>query len=81
MFAKSANRNYTATNSSSRSGRFRTYSRSVRDAYNYGFRDGYAAYDGVAEKRGAYMAAKYGYMRGLKAHKKVNKYQAKSRRY
>lgn len=80
MFAKAANNSY-AANKPSRTSRFKNYSRSVRDAYNYGFRDGYAAYDGVAEKRGAYMAAKYGYMRGLKAHKKVNKYQAKARRY
>lgn len=81
MFAKTANRNYTTTSKTSRSGRFRNYTRSVRDAYNYGFRDGYAAYDNVAEKRGAYRAAKYGYIRGLKAHKKVNKYQTKARRY
>lgn len=80
MFAKATNNSY-AANKYSRTSRFKNYSRNVRDAYNYGFRDGYAAYDGVAEKRGAYMAAKYGYMRGLKAHKKVNKYQAKARRY
>lgn len=79
-FTRTANNSYAASKPS-RSGRFRNYSRSVRDAYNYGFRDGYAAYDGVAEKRGAYAAAKYGYIRGLKAHKKVNKYQAKARRY
>lgn len=81
MFAKTANRNYTATNKPSMPARFKTYRRSVKDAYNYGFRDGYAAYDGIAEKRGVYAAAKYGYIRGLKAHKKVNKYQAKARRY
>lgn len=61
-------------------GRFKNYTGSVREAYNYGFRDGYAAYDGVAQKRGAYYAAKFGYMRGLKAHRKVSRYQAKARR-
>lgn len=81
MLAKTVNRNYMAANKPSRPGRFKNYTKSVREAYNYGFRDGYAAYDGIAEKRGVYAAAKYGYMRGLKAHKKVNKYQAKARRY
>lgn len=78
-YTKTAN-GYYAGSKNSKSGRFRNYRRSVREAYNYGFRDGYAAYDGVAQKRGAYYAAKYGYMRGLEAHRKVSKYQAKARK-
>ena len=78
-YAKTAN-GYNAGRKSSKSGSFKNYSKSVREAYNYGFRDGYAAYDGVAQKRGAYHAAKYGYMRGLKAHRKVSKYQARARK-
>lgn len=76
---KTASNSY-SSNKLSKSVRFKNYSKAVRDVYNYGFRDGYTAYDGIAEKRGVYHAAKCGYMRGLKAHKKVNKYQAKARR-
>lgn len=59
--------------------RARDYNRAVREAYDIGFRDGYAAYDSLPNVRGARSSAKYGYGRGLSAHRKVNKYQIKAR--
>lgn len=55
-----------------------SYMSAVREAYNYGFRDGYAAYSHLPNVRGSQTAAQYGYGRGLSAHKKVNKYQTKA---
>ena len=56
------------------------YRNAVQEAYNSGYRDGYAAYEHIPKVRGAYTAATYGYGRGLKSHKRVDKYQAKSRK-
>ena len=56
------------------------YRNAVQEAYNSGYRDGYAAYEHIPKVRGAYTAATYGYGRGLKSHKRVEKYQAKSRK-
>ena len=60
--------------------RSKAYNKAIQEAYNYGYRDGYAAYEHIAKTRGAKAAAQYGYGRGLSAHKKVVKYQAKARR-
>lgn len=60
--------------------RAKDYSKAISKAYDMGYRDGYAAYESLPEVRGAYTAAKYGYGRGMKSHKKVNKYQSKARR-
>lgn len=57
-----------------------SYNRDVRNAHRYGYRDGYAAYDHIANTGGARTAAKHGYGRGLSAHNKVNKYQEKAKR-
>lgn len=60
--------------------RSKAYNKAIHEAYDYGYRDGYAAYEHIAKTRGAKTAAQYGYGRGLSAHKKVVKYQAKARR-
>lgn len=70
----------TKSNKPSASDRSKSYAKAIRNAYDYGFRDGYAAHDHISNTRGARTAAQYGYGRGLSAHKKVNKYQAKARR-
>lgn len=70
-----------ASKAKTRSGsaaRKQSYMQAVREAYNYGFRDGYAAYSHLPKVRGSQTAAQYGYGRGLSAHKKVNKYQTKA---
>ena len=60
--------------------RAKSYNRALQEAYNYGYRDGYAAHEHLPKVRGARTAAQYGYGRGLSAHNKVNKYQAKAKR-
>lgn len=60
--------------------RSRNYVKAIQEAYDYGYRDGYAAHDNLPNVRGAKTAAKYGYGRGLNAHSRVNKYQAKAKR-
>ena len=55
-----------------------SYMSAVREAYNYGFRDGYAAYSNLPKVAGSRMAAQYGYGRGLSAHKNVDRYQTKA---
>lgn len=37
--------------------RAKDYSKSIRRAYDMGYRDGYAAYESLPEVRGAYTAA------------------------
>ena len=60
--------------------RAKSYNKALQEAYDYGYRDGYAAYEHIAKTRGARTAARYGYGRGLSAHNKVRKYQAKAKR-
>lgn len=70
----------TKTKKSAGTNRGGSYASAIRTAYNYGFRDGYAAHENLPNVRGARSAAKYGYGRGLSAHNKVNKYQTKAGR-
>ena len=60
--------------------RWKTWKKDVRDAYNAGYQDGYAAFEKIANTRGARFAVKRGFGAGVKAHKKVNKYQTKAKR-
>lgn len=60
--------------------RAKSYNKALQEAYDYGYRDGYAAYEHIAKTRGARTAAQHGYGRGLSAHNKVKKYQAKAKR-
>lgn len=60
--------------------RSKSYNKALQEAYDYGYRDGYAAYEHIAKTRGARTAAQHGYGRGLSAHNKVKKYQAKAKR-
>ena len=70
----------TKTKKQSAISRAKSYNKALQEAYDYGYRDGYAAYEHIAKTRGARTAAQHGYGRGLSAHNKVRKYQAKAKR-
>jgi len=56
------------------------YNAALRQANSKGYRDGYAAYDEIPKVWGARSMAKYGYGKGMSAHKRVNAYQRKARK-
>lgn len=59
--------------------RWNKYTAELKAAYNAGYKDGYSAFEKIADTRGARFAVKRGFGAGVKAHKKVNKYQNKAR--
>lgn len=70
----------TKTSKKSLYGRAKDYKTALSQAYDQGFKDGYAAYSTLPDVKGARSVAHYGYGKGLKAHKRVDKYQRKAKR-
>ncbi len=59
--------------------RAKTYKQGLRTGYNKGYRTGWTVYEEIPNTRGARVAAKYGFSKGMSRHKKSDKYIARAK--
>ena len=57
-----------------------SYRKAIKDAYNHGYRAGWTAHEQLPNRKGARTAAKFGFSRGLSAHKKSDKYANRAKK-
>lgn len=57
-----------------------SYKKAIQEAYNNGYRAGWAAHEQIPKRFGSRSVAKVGFSRGMSAHKKSDKYIARSKK-
>lgn len=57
-----------------------SYGKAIRAAYDQGFRAGWAAHSELPNRVGARTAAKAGFSKGLREHKRSDKYTERSKK-
>lgn len=66
-----------------RSGEFKVkvkdYKAALNEAVNVGYRLGWEAHSKLSDVRGARMASRYGFAKGLREHKRADKYNARAK--
>lgn len=55
------------------------YKAALNEAVNVGYRLGWEAHSKLPDVRGARMASRYGFAKGLREHKRVDKYNARAK--
>lgn len=55
------------------------YKAALNEAVNVGYRLGWEAHSKLPDVRGARMASRYGFAKGLREHKRADKYNARAK--